>query len=130
GFGQQTGVSLPGEVRGILRPRENWQPVSITRVAMGHEVAATPLQVITATCAIANGGKLMMPQLVHDIRDESGEVLASYQPQEVRRVITEDTAGKVRDALVKVTGKHGTASRAHIPGYNIGGKTGTAQKLL
>jgi cell division protein FtsI/penicillin-binding protein 2 len=130
GFGQQTNIALPGEVRGILRPREKWEPVSITRVAMGHEVAATPLQVITATCAIANGGKLMMPQIIHDIRDDSGEILASYQPQEVRRVITEDTAGKVRDALIKVTGKQGTAKLAHIPGYNTAGKTGTAQKLL
>jgi cell division protein FtsI (penicillin-binding protein 3)/stage V sporulation protein D (sporulation-specific penicillin-binding protein) len=130
GFGQQTGIALPGEVRGILRPREVWQPVSITRVAMGHEVAATPLQIITATCAIANGGKLMMPQLVHDIRSDSGEILASYQPQEVRRVITADTAGKVRDALIKVTGRQGTAKLAHIPGFNTAGKTGTAQKLL
>ena len=130
GFGQQTGVALPGEVRGILRPREKWEPVSITRVAMGHEVAATPLQVITATCAIANGGRLMMPQLVHDIRSDSGEVLASFQPQEIRRVITDGTAGEVRDALIKVTGKQGTAKAAHIPGYNTAGKTGTAQKLL
>ncbi|MEO6788046.1 MAG: penicillin-binding protein 2 [Chthoniobacteraceae bacterium] len=130
GFGQQTGIALPGEVRGILRPREKWEPVSITRVAMGHEVGATPLQIITATCAIANGGRLMMPQLVHEIRSDSGEILASYQPQEVRRVITDDTAGKVRDALIKVTGKQGTAKLAHIPGYNTAGKTGTAQKLL
>jgi cell division protein FtsI/penicillin-binding protein 2 len=130
GFGQQTGVALPGEVRGILRPREKWEPVSITRVAMGHEVGATPLQIITATCAIANGGTLMMPQIVHEIRDDSGAVLSNNQPQEVRRVITEDTAVKVRDALIKVTGKQGTAKAAHIPGYNVAGKTGTAQKLL
>ena len=130
GFGQRTGVGLPGEVRGILRPREEWEPVSITRVAMGHEVAATPLQIVTATCAIANGGSLMMPQLIHEIRSDSGETIATYQPQEVRRVITGDTAGKVRDALVRVTGKQGTAKLAHIPGFNVAGKTGTAQKLL
>ncbi len=130
GFGQQTGIALPGEVRGILRPREVWQPVSITRVAMGHEVAATPLQVITATCAIANGGRLMMPQIVHDIRSDTGEIISINEPQEVRRVITEDTATKVRDALIKVTGKQGTAKLAHIDGFNVAGKTGTAQKLL
>ena len=130
GFGQKSGVALPGEVSGILRPREKWEPVSITRVAMGHEVGATPLQIITATCAIANGGTLMMPQLIHDIRDDSGKVLSSNQPQEVRRVITGDTAGKVRDALIKVTGRQGTAKLAHIPGFNTAGKTGTAQKLL
>ncbi len=130
GFGQRTGVALPGEVVGILRPRESWQPVSITRVAMGHEVAATPMQIITATSAIANGGTLMQPQLIHDIRDEAGNVIEAYRPQEVRRVITEETAAKVREALVKVTGRQGTAKAAHIGGYNVAGKTGTAQKLL
>jgi cell division protein FtsI/penicillin-binding protein 2 len=130
GFGQQTGIALTGEVCGILRPRSAWQPVSITRVAMGHEVAATPLQIITATCAIANGGKLMMPQIIREIRSDAGEVLATYPPQEVRRVISEDTAGKVCDALIKVTGKQGTAKAAHIDGFNTAGKTGTAQKLL
>ena len=129
GFGQQTGIALPGEVRGILHPRSKWTGISITRIAMGQEVSATPLQVIAATCAIANGGRLLMPQLIHDIRDESGTVLADYGPQEIRRVITESTAGKVRDALIKVTGRQGTAKLAHIPGFDVAGKTGTAQKI-
>jgi cell division protein FtsI (penicillin-binding protein 3)/stage V sporulation protein D (sporulation-specific penicillin-binding protein) len=129
GFGQATGVALPGEVRGILHPRSKWTSISITRIAMGHEVSATPLQVITATCAIANGGRLLMPQLIRDIRDESGAPLTEYAPQEIRRVITESTAGKVRDALVRVTGRKGTAKLAHIPGFNVAGKTGTAQKI-
>jgi cell division protein FtsI/penicillin-binding protein 2 len=72
----------------------------------------------------------MMPQLIHEIRADNGEILAAYKGQEVRRVVSEDTAGKVRDALVKVTEKQGTAKLAHIPGYNTAGKTGTAQKLL
>jgi cell division protein FtsI (penicillin-binding protein 3)/stage V sporulation protein D (sporulation-specific penicillin-binding protein) len=129
GFGQATGIALPGEARGILHPRHLWSNLSISRVAMGHEVAATPLQVVTATSAIANGGHLMMPQILKDIRDDSGAVLADYQPQEVRRVITDDTAAKVREALIRVTGKKGTASRAHIAGYRIAGKTGTSQKI-
>jgi cell division protein FtsI/penicillin-binding protein 2 len=129
GFGQATGVALPGEVRGILHPRNKWTGISISRIAIGHEVAATPMQVMAATCAIANGGRLLMPQLIRDIRDDSGAVLAEYGPQEIRRVITEATAAKVTDALIKVTGKKGTAKLAHIPGYNIAGKTGTAQKI-
>ena len=129
GFGQRTGIALPGEVRGTIRPPSTWSGISITRIAMGHEVAATPLQVTAATSAIANGGRLLMPKLVHDIRDDSGEIRAAYEPQEVRRVITEATAAKIRDALIKVTGKKGTASRAHIPGYVVAGKTGTAQKV-
>ncbi len=130
GFGQKTGIALPGEVRGILHPRDKWLPASITRVAMGHEVAATPIQVITATCAIANGGNLMMPQIIQEIRGETPDSIITYGPQVVKTVITDDTAGKVRDALIKVTGKQGTAKAAHIPGFNTAGKTGTAQKLV
>ena len=129
GFGENTGIALPGEVRGIVHPRSKWKPMSITRIAMGHEVAVTPLQLTTAICAIANGGRLLMPKLVHDIRDESDAILIAYQTQEVRRVITASTAAKIRDMLVQVTGKKGTASRAHIPGFHVAGKTGTAQKL-
>jgi cell division protein FtsI/penicillin-binding protein 2 len=130
GFGQTTGVALPGENHGKLRPREEWTGLSITRIAMGHEVTASPLQVTAATCAIANGGRLLMPKLVHDITDDAGAMLVAYEPQEVRRVITESTAAKLREALIKVTGKKGTASRAHIPGFRVAGKTGTAQKVI
>ena len=128
GFGQPTGIALPGEVRGLLHPRNTWSSISISRIAMGHEVSATPLQITTATCAIANGGRLMTPKLIHEIREEDGTVVASYEPQEVRRVISESSAAKVRDALIRVTGPKGTASRAHIPGFDVAGKTGTAQK--
>jgi len=127
GFGQRTGVALPGEEPGIFVGRSQWKN-ALTRVAFGQAVTATPMQIITATCAIANGGRLLMPQLIHDIRDDSGTVLAEYGPQEVRQVITESTAGKVREALIRVTGKQGTAKLAHIPGFNVAGKTGTAQK--
>jgi cell division protein FtsI/penicillin-binding protein 2 len=128
GFGQRTGIALPGEAPGTVHDRSKWSGISITRMAMGHEISATPLQVAAATSAIANGGRLMMPQLIHDIRDEGGNVVMSYKPQEIRRAISEATAAKLREALVRVTGKKGTASRAHIPGFNVAGKTGTAQK--
>jgi cell division protein FtsI/penicillin-binding protein 2 len=128
GFGQRSGIALPGEAHGILHDRRNWNGISITRIAIGQEIGATPLQVAAATCAIANGGRLMMPKLIHDIRDNEGNILAAYQPQEIRQVVTQSTATKIRDALIKVTGKKGTASRAHIPGFDVAGKTGTAQK--
>jgi cell division protein FtsI/penicillin-binding protein 2 len=128
GFGQMTGIALPGEARGILHPRHQWSGISITRVAMGHEVCVTPLQLAAATSAIANGGKLMMPQILKRITDDSGAVLAEYGPQEVRRVLSPEVAAQVGEALLRVTGKKGTASRAHIPGYRIPGKTGTTQK--
>ncbi len=130
GFGQITGLPLPGESGGILHPVRSWTPVSISRVAMGHEVAATPLQVITATCAIANGGNLMMPQILKDIRDDKGATLAEYKPQIVRaNVVKQQTAKAVTNALIRVTGRKGTASRAHISGFQVAGKTGTAQKI-
>jgi cell division protein FtsI/penicillin-binding protein 2 len=72
----------------------------------------------------------MMPQLIRDIRDDSGAVLRDFGPQEVRRIVTESTAGNMRDAFVKVTGKQGTAKLAHIPGFNVAGKTGTSQKII
>ena len=72
----------------------------------------------------------MMPQIIREIRGETPESCITYGPEKIHDVITEDTAGKVRDALIKVTGKQGTAKLAHIPGYNTAGKTGTAQKLV
>ncbi len=130
GFGQITGLPLPGESAGILHPIRSWGPTSISHVAMGHEVAATPLQVITATCAIANGGSLMMPQILKDIRDDKGTTLAEYKPQIVRaNIIKPKTAKDVTEALIRVTGKKGTATRAHISGFQVAGKTGTAEKI-
>lgn len=128
GFGERTGVALPGEVGGILHPPHRWSKISITRMPMGHEVAATPLQVVTAMCAIANGGKLMMPQIIRDITDSQGKVITSFPPQEVRRVASEKATEAVREALVQVVSKRGTASQASVPGFTVAGKTGTAQK--
>jgi cell division protein FtsI/penicillin-binding protein 2 len=130
GFGQNTGIALPGEVRGSLKPRAQWSGISITRMAMGHEVDVTPLQMVTATSVIANGGKLMMPQILKRIVDENGKTIKEYAPQEVRQVLSPETAALVREALIRVTGKKGTAKLAHIAGYLIAGKTGTSQKLV
>lgn len=128
GFGERTGVALPGEVSGILHPPHRWSKISLTRMPMGHEVAATPLQIVTATCAIANGGKLMLPQIVSEIRDDQDQVIARFPPQEVRRVASEKACAEVRGALAQVVGKKGTAALAAVPGFDAAGKTGTAQK--
>jgi cell division protein FtsI (penicillin-binding protein 3)/stage V sporulation protein D (sporulation-specific penicillin-binding protein) len=128
GFGERTGVSLPGEVPGILHPPHRWSKISITRIPMGHEVAATPLQVATAMCAIANGGRLLMPQIVSRITDDQGKVITEFPPQEVRRVASPDAARAVSSALAQVVTKKGTAYGAAVPGFDVAGKTGTAQK--
>ena len=128
GFGARTGVALPGESSGILHPLHQWRPGTMYHVPFGHEVAATPLQVILATCVFANGGTLMMPQIIREITDDDGHVLVAYQPQPVRGgVVKEETCQKITMALEKVTSKIGTAIRARVPGFRVAGKTGTTQ---
>ena len=128
GFGEQTGVALPGEAKGTIHPPHLWSKISITRMPMGQEVAATPLQIVTAMGAIANGGMLMMPQIVHDITDDAGNVVSAFPPREVRRVVSQKSTEQVRSALMEVVSKRGTARLAQVLGYKVAGKTGTAQK--
>lgn len=129
GFGERTGINLPGEIGGVVHPPHRWSKISVVQLPMGHGVGVTPLQVVAATAVIANGGKLMIPQIVSDITDESGAVVSSFPPVEVRQVIPENVAAQVRDAMVEVTGKKGTARLAAVPGFKVAGKTGTAQKV-
>ena len=129
GFGERTGIGLPGEIPGLVRPRHSWTPLSITRVPMGHEVAVTPLQIVMSMAAIANGGNMMLPQIVRSVRDQNGREVVSFAPQVVRRVVSEETAAEVGSSLADVVGEHGTAPRASIPGYPVAGKTGTAQRV-
>lgn len=129
GFGERTGVNLPGEISGSIASPHLWSKMSITSIPMGHEVAATPLQVVTAMAVIANGGRLMMPQIVHSIVDDQGTTVQTFPPVEVRRVISETVADQVRKALIEVVGKRGTAKQAYVKGFKVAGKTGTAQKI-
>ena len=128
GFGQRTRISLPGEVRGTVHPLKKWNKLSITRVPMGHEVAATPIQMAMMMSAVANGGKLMRPMLVHSLRDESGRVVVKYHSESIRQVVSSETAAKVTEALKTVVGEGGTAKRARMQYHTVAGKTGTAQK--
>jgi cell division protein FtsI (penicillin-binding protein 3)/stage V sporulation protein D (sporulation-specific penicillin-binding protein) len=129
GFGERTGVLLPGEIGGMVHPWNDWKKTSITHVPMGHEVGVTPLQITTAMCVMANGGNLLVPQIVHDVTANDGTVIRGFQPVEMRRVISAQTAAEVRAALMKVTMKGGTATLAQVPGFKVAGKTGTAQKV-
>lgn len=130
GFGERTGINLPGEIPGVVHPPHTWSKVSITRIPMGQGVGATPLQVVTAMAAIANGGTLLMPQIVHSITDHEGSFVQTTQKTEVRRVASTEAVNSIRDALVQVVSKKGTAPLAHVSGYKVAGKTGTAQKAL
>jgi cell division protein FtsI (penicillin-binding protein 3) len=127
GFGSKTGVELPGETVGILRKVERWQPSSIGSIAMGQEVGVTPVQMAAAFGALANDGVRIAPHLVREIRNSSGAVVYSAQPEQ-RRVVSVETATALRTMLEGVT-LNGTAKKAQLDGYSAAGKTGTAQKI-
>ncbi|HSP44720.1 MAG TPA: penicillin-binding protein 2 [Chthoniobacterales bacterium] len=129
GFGDRTGIELPGEIPGVIRPPQSWSKISITRIPMGHEVAVTPLQMIVAMATIANGGKLITPRIVKSITTENGETVTTFSPTVLRQVISPETAAQVGNALRGVVSDRGTAAAAAVPGFTISGKTGTAQKV-
>ena len=126
GFGQPTGVDLPGESRGMLRRLENWTPVSVGSISMGQEIGVTPLQMITAMSAMANGGLIVRPHVVRALR--RGTRMVEPTQQEPRRVIRATTAATMRRMLEGVV-LNGTGKLARLDGYTSAGKTGTAQKF-
>jgi cell division protein FtsI (penicillin-binding protein 3) len=127
GFGSRTGIELPGETPGLVRPLKRWQPSSIGSVAIGQEVGVTPLQMAAAFGALANDGVRIAPHLIREIRNASGA--PSYRPNpEQHRVISRETATALRGMLEGVT-LNGTAKKAQLDGYTAAGKTGTAQKI-
>jgi cell division protein FtsI/penicillin-binding protein 2 len=128
GFGQRTGVLLPGEVSGILHPVKDWSKVSVAQIPMGQGVAVTRLQMVMAMAALANDGWLMRPMLVSRLEDRNGKVVQKYEPQRVRQVINETTDKMMVDVLKTVVSPEGTAPGAAMKNYVAAGKTGTAQK--
>ena len=129
GFGEKTRIGLPGEGKGIVHHPRYWPPVALDTISFGQGISVTGIQLVTALSAIANGGFLMKPYVVEKIMDEKGEVVQSFQPEIVRRVISEETAKKVTALLKTTTEKGGTGEGAVPAGYEVAGKTGTAQKV-
>jgi len=129
GLGTRTGIEVPGEEPGILHSVPHWTKISITRIAMGHEIAVTALQMLNVLCCIGNDGFLMKPYLVRKVVDTDGVVLREHKPVAVSRPITERTSALMRSMLAQVTKTGGTGTRAAIDGYNVAGKTGTAEKI-
>lgn len=128
GFGEKTGVDLHGEIDGILRPTKIWSKTSISSIAMGQEIGLNALQLAAATAAIANGGVLMKPIIIREIRDDSGRSIKKFDPQIKRRVISKKTADQVQEAMIAVV-ETGTGAKGGVKGLTVGGKTGTAQKI-
>jgi len=129
GFGERTGIELPGEIAGMVNPPARWDKLTITRMPMGHAVAVTPLQMVMAMGAIANGGKLMAPHIVKAISDGDGNIIREFPPTVVREVVNPETAALVNESLAEVVSPRGTAILAKVDGFRVAGKTGTAQKV-
>lgn len=128
GFGEKLGIDLPGEISGSIKEPRLWSKVSIGAIPIGQEVGVTALQLVSAVSVIANGGQLMKPYLVREIRDKYGETIKAISPQLIRKVISVDTASRMKKILTGVV-EEGTGKLAKVPGFAVAGKTGTAQKL-
>ena len=130
GFGERSGIELPGEAPGILRPPDRWSALSQSSMIIGQEIGVTALQLVTAVSAVANGGRLMKPYLVSEIRNADGTLEFQRQPEVRRRILDEATAARVMRILEGVVSPDSNTGRAAgIRGYRIAGKTGTAQKI-
>lgn len=126
GFGEATGIELPGEEHGLLRPPRRWSGISIGEISIGQEIGITPVQLITAYSAIANGGILYQPRIVRDVF--RGDLHDAVPPVRGRRVVSPRTAERMKEMLMQVV-EQGTGKSARLEGYTAAGKTGTAQKI-
>lgn len=130
GFGmtEPTGIDLPGEADSLIVPEKSAVPYDLAAMSIGQANAFTPIQMITAISAVANGGKLMKPYIVDKIEDPDGNLVKQTEPEVVRQVISEDTAREVWAVLETVVSS-GTGKQGQIEGYKVAGKTGTAEKV-
>ncbi len=127
GFGSPTGIDLPGEAAGVIRSPRSWSALSIGSIAIGQEVSVTPIQLITAFSALANGGSLMKPWVVRAVMRQ-GEVVEEFEPKVIRRVLSPSTS-RLMSRVLRGVVERGTGLKAALEGYSVAGKTGTAQKI-
>jgi cell division protein FtsI/penicillin-binding protein 2 len=128
GFGEKTEVDIPGEISGIARAPRFWSKISIVMIPMGQEVGVTALQLVNAVSVIANGGQLMKPFIIKEIRDQYGEPIKEFSPVLIRKVISLETAQRINKILTGVI-EEGTGKLAKLEDFSAAGKTGTGQKL-
>lgn len=128
-FGMKTGIDLAGEVSGVFKSPAVWSKTSIGAIPMGQEVTVTPIQLLGAIAAIANDGVYMRPFVVKYIKDNHDEIIKFFEPQEVERIISSETARRLTNILVGVI-ENGTGTLSKIKGVKVAGKTGTAQKVV
>lgn len=128
GFTERTGIDLTGEAYPVYHPFDKMTTVDLASTSFGQSFRVSPIQMITAGCAIANGGKLMTPYIVDSVLDENGNVIQKTEPTVKRQVISEGTAATVRQMMEAVV-EGGTGKNAYIEGYRVAGKTATSEKL-
>ncbi|MDD2679808.1 MAG: penicillin-binding transpeptidase domain-containing protein [Candidatus Omnitrophica bacterium] len=128
GFGSKLGIDLPGEISGMIKEPRFWSKTSIGAIPIGQEVGVTALQLASAISVIANGGQLMRPYVIEEIRDKQGKVIKRTSPVLIRKVLSLDTSARMSKMLTGAV-EEGTGRMAQIPGFTSAGKTGTAQKL-
>jgi cell division protein FtsI (penicillin-binding protein 3) len=128
GFGSKLGIDLSGEISGMISPPRVWSKTSITAIPIGQEVGVTALQLASAISVIANGGQLMKPYVIDSVRDNQGRIIKQNKPSLIRKVISVDTAMRIKKILTGVI-EEGTGKLGKVLGFSAAGKTGTAQKL-
>jgi cell division protein FtsI (penicillin-binding protein 3) len=128
GFGSLTGLDLPGETPGLMRRPKSWSALSLSVLSMGQEISVTPVQIATAFSAVANGGNLVRPHVVHALTAQDGSLSREVDPAVIRRVISAETAQTLLEMLRGVV-EDGTGKEAALEEYTVAGKTGTAQKM-
>ena len=126
GFGNRTGVDLPGEGKGIVRSPSDWSLTDLPAISIGQGIAVTPVQMVTALSALINGGKLLRPYVVKYVSSSDGKIIKENRPLVIRRVSSESLSQTIKSLLEGVV-EEGTGKRAKVTGYSLGGKTGTAQ---
>ncbi len=130
GFGEKTDIDLLGEQAGIIPSKlENIKEVNLATLSYGHGIAVTPIQLITAVSAISNGGDLLKPRLVRQVLNNEGDVIKEFKTETIRKVISKETSDTML-SLMETVISDGSGANSYIPGYRIGGKTGTAQKII
>ncbi len=127
GFGQRTGIDLPGETSGLIHSKEALNAVELATSSFGQTQTVTMVQMMSAFCSLINGGKYYQPHLVREIRSSDGDPVKKFEPMIVKETTSEETSRKLRKYL-KATVEEGTAKPAAVEGYSVGGKTGTAEK--
>jgi len=129
GFGSLTGIDLPGEFKGLVRPQKRWRPIDLAVTGFGQSIGVTGLQLTNAIAVIASGGEYGPPVIVDDLLNDQGKSIRQIKSSETRRVISKRTADQVRAMMELVTQEGGTAPNGSPEGYKAAGKTGTAQVM-